>query len=60
MPWSELIRELSVPGVPWTQTVALIPFLAGLIVNTAAIYLIGSQAQGMWSQFMNWHRNRDY
>jgi hypothetical protein len=58
-PWSLLIERSSDPGVPWTQTVALIAFLAGIVVNTAAIYMIGSEVQAMWSQFWNWHSNRD-
>ena len=47
MPWSHLSQRLIDPGVPWTQTVALIAFLAGMVVNTAAIYIIGSEVQAM-------------
>ena len=43
MPWSPLID----PDVPWAQPVALIAFLAGMVVNTAAIYIIGSQVQAL-------------
>jgi hypothetical protein len=60
LPWSALVQRLSVPGVPWTETVALIAFIAGIVVNTAVIYIIGSEVQAMWSQFWNWHRNRDH
>lgn len=61
MPWSPFLNHRLIdPGVPWTQTVALIAFLAGMVVNTAAIYIIGSWVQPMWSEFMNWHKNRDH
>jgi hypothetical protein len=60
LPWSALVQRLSVPGVSWTETVALVAFLAGIVVNTAAMYIVGSKVQGMWSEFINWHGNRDY
>jgi hypothetical protein len=59
MPWSLLFERLEDPHVPWTLIVAGFAWLAGIVVNTAALYLIGSQAQGMWSPFMNWRKNRD-
>ncbi len=59
MPWYLLSERLMDPDVPWTLTVALIAFLAGMAVNTAAIYMIGSEVQAMWLQFWNWHKIRD-
>ena len=59
MPWSLLFERIENPDVPWTLIVAWIAWLAGIVVNTAAIYLMGSLMQPMWVQFMNWHSNRD-
>ena len=47
MPWSQLIRHELDPGIPWAQTVAEIVFLSGMVVNTAAVYIIGSKVQAM-------------
>jgi hypothetical protein len=58
MPWSGWIHFD--PDAPWYRIVTLIAFLAGIVVNTAAIYIIGSLMQPMWVQFMNWHKNRDH
>ena len=47
MPWSLLTERLIDPDVPWSQTVSLIAFLAGMAVNTAAMYIIGSKIQAV-------------
>lgn len=57
MPWSLWIHID--PRVPWALVVTSIAWLAGIVVNTAAIYIIGSRLQSMWVQFINWHENRD-
>ncbi len=60
MPWPLLVERIENPDIPWTVVVTWIAWLAGIVVNTAAIYLIGSLMEPMWSQFMNWHKNRDH
>ncbi len=60
MPWSLLFERIEKPDVTWTLVVAGIAWLAGIVINTAAIYMIGSLMQPMWVQFMNWHKNRDH
>jgi hypothetical protein len=39
LPWSALVQRLCVQGVPWTPAAPIV-FLAGIAVNTAAIYII--------------------
>lgn len=59
MPWSLLFGRIENPDVPWTLSAAWIALLAGIVVNTAAIYIIGGLMQPMWVQFTTWHKNRD-
>jgi MFS family permease len=47
MPWSAVSQRLIDSDVPWTRTLALIAFLAGMVVNTAAVYIMGSRVQAM-------------